>query len=302
MGKKNLIIGWTGVSIAVLISGFWAYWGAFENFHEGWYSESLGENLLLFVFQYMSMSLLMVSLAVIALKWKKTGLWCCIVTGVAAGWFLTGSLLTLLGMLIAFTLSGIGFLYYYGEPVPKKWAYRLVIMVPLLIALLISIPQYIKVSQRLEVEDDNIVIVKGNDVVLAWAPRGPGWPGEGVTWEEAKWTCAHLSEDGSKVVDQALNIWRLPTVDEAVRSMKLHNENAEGEWDATREKANYMHPPDKEYPLWDRYSKVIYYWTNDVSSNNVDQAMIIVYNGQVHPRTKTVTMDSLSFRAVKDVE
>lgn len=74
--KENLrkYLGWFGVSISLILSCLWAYWGAMENFHEGWYSDSLWENLLMFVFQYLLMTFLFVLLAVIALRWKKLGL------------------------------------------------------------------------------------------------------------------------------------------------------------------------------------------------------------------------------------
>jgi len=53
VNNKKLIIGWTGVFITVIFSSLWAYWGAIENFHEGWYSTSVCENILMFLFQYM---------------------------------------------------------------------------------------------------------------------------------------------------------------------------------------------------------------------------------------------------------
>lgn len=55
-------------------TSIWAYWGALENFHEGWYSESLMENLFMFLFQYMSFSILFVVLALVILRWKRFGL------------------------------------------------------------------------------------------------------------------------------------------------------------------------------------------------------------------------------------
>ncbi len=39
--RRKQLLGWSGVAVTVLLSGFWAYWGAFENFHEGWYAETL---------------------------------------------------------------------------------------------------------------------------------------------------------------------------------------------------------------------------------------------------------------------
>ena len=53
------------------------------------------------------------------------------------------------------------------------------------------------------------------------APGGPGWPQEGVNWHEAVQTCQMLNQDGKSIGSEPQNIWRLPTVDEAVRSMAL---------------------------------------------------------------------------------
>jgi len=301
VNKKNLL-GWIYVGLAVLMSGFWAYWGAFENFHEGWYSESFFANVSMFIFQYMLISIMITLMTLTIMKWKKFGCVLCIIVGIAASAFLTGSLINVLGLIIAIFFTTISILGYLGDPQPMKQAKRVVVLVPLSIAIMISIPQYIKISQRIDTSSEEIAIVKGNSVTLAWAPKGPGWPEKGVSWNEARWICSHLSEDGSKIMDEEQNIWRLPTVDEAVRSMKLHNENVNGIWDEVNKKAVYTQKPDKEYPLWDKHSKVIYYWIDELSGQESDKGMIIVYNGSVYQRSKTIVMDSLSFRAVKDLE
>ncbi len=66
--KRERILGWVGVSITVLISGFWAYWSAFENFHEGWYSTSFWENVFMFVCQYLLFAIVFIVLALVILK------------------------------------------------------------------------------------------------------------------------------------------------------------------------------------------------------------------------------------------
>ncbi|MFC2145490.1 hypothetical protein ACFLQQ_04080 [Actinomycetota bacterium] len=77
----------------------------------------------------------------------------------------------------------------------------------------------------------------------------------------------------------------------------LHGENAGGNWNPENEEAVYRSTPDKETPLWDPYSKVIYYWTYTISSEG--RAYIIVYNGGVYSRSMEIHPDYLSFRAVK---
>ena len=302
MDRKKIILGWTGVGISLIISGAWAYWGAFENFHEGWYSESVWKNLFMLVFQYMLFSLLFVVLALIGLRWKKFGLALHIAMGGCCAWFFAGANALVLIPMIILPFAALGLLYYFGEPRPKKWAYRLIILVPLAIALAILIPQGIKVSQRVNDGDFGMRTVEGKGVTLCWAPRGPGWPDRGVSWEEAQEICRYLSEDGTTVMEDEQNIWRLPTVTEAVSSMTLHGENAGGIWNSEEKKANYEKTPDKETPLWDIYSKVIYYWTSDTLESKNMRAYIIVYNGGIYDRDKSSSQDYLSFRAVKDPE
>jgi len=65
-------------------------------------------------------------------------------------------------------------------------------------------------------------------VELNWAHAGPGWPDEGGDWFKAQQVCSNLSEDSIPVESTPEYIWRLPTVDEAVRSMALHGQNSGG--------------------------------------------------------------------------
>ena len=159
----------------------------------------------------------------------------------------------------------------------------------------------IKVSRRVNDNDFGTRIIEGNEVTLVWAPRGPGWPDSGTTWDEAIDICRYLSEDGTTVMDEIQDIWRLPTVDEAVRSMMLHGENVNGVWYPDEKKAVYDKTPDKESPLWDVHSQVIYYWTSESEKDNADRAYIIVYHGGIHSKMKIDGQSYLSFRAVKNV-
>ena len=106
-----------------------------------------------------------------------------------------------------------------------------------------------------------------------------------------------LYEDGKSIASEPQNIWRLPTVDEAVRSMALHGENSRGVWDDKNGKAVYEKRPDKEFPLWDIYSQVIYWWT--ATEVNQEYAYIIVYDGKIWSRAKKLSMGYLGFRCVK---
>lgn len=302
MNRKKTVTGWIGVGITVVLSSIWAYWGATENFHEGWYAASIWENIFLFIFQYLIFTIVFILLAVVILRWKRIGLGLHLVAGLFCIWFFSGASFSVLGLLIIIPFILLGCLYYFGEPIPKKWAYRVIVFIPLVITAAISIPQGIKVSQRMDDGNRGIRIVEGNGLTLTWAPRGQGWPDRGTTWLEAQEICNHLSEDGLTIMTDEQNIWRLPTTDEAVRSMMIHGVNAGGVWNAETGKSTYEKTPDKESPLWDVHSKVIYYWTADTSSKDETQAYIIVYHGGIYDKPKVDHQDYLSFRAVKEVD
>ncbi|MBP7344036.1 MAG: ABC transporter permease [Clostridia bacterium] len=299
--KGSNILGWIGVGITTIFSSIWAYWGSIENFHEGWYSVSIWENLFMLFFQYLLFAIVFVVLGVITLKWKIAGLILHILLAGFSIWFFSGANFIVIGLMIVIPIIGLGLLYYFGNPKPKKWAYRSLIFIPLIIIIAVFIPMAIKVSKRVNDNDFGTRIIEGNEVTLVWAPRGPGWPDSGTTWDEAIDICRYLSEDGTTVMDEIQDIWRLPTVDEAVRSMMLHGENVNGVWYPDEKKAVYDKTPDKESPLWDVHSQVIYYWTSESEKDNADRAYIIVYHGGIHSKMKIDGQSYLSFRAVKNV-
>ncbi len=299
--KQKQIIGWIAISITIIISSLWAYWGSIENFHEGWYSKSIFENIFMLVFQYSLVTVIFIVLAEIALSWKKIGLILHLALAGFCVWFFSGANFFVRIIMIVLPILVLGALYFFGTPKPITLARWLVAGVPLVLFLAISIPLGIKVSNRWNDNDFGMRVVEGNEVTLVWAPRGPGWPDQGISWEEARQRCRYLSEDGTTIMEEEQNIWRLPTIDEAVRSMMLHGENVDGVWDSEEKIATYEKTPDKESPLWDIYSQVIYYWTSETYEKDEQRAYIIVYHGGVHHKMKTDSQAYLSFRAVKDV-
>ena len=118
-----------------------------------------------------------------------------------------------------------------------------------------------------------------------------------MSWHDAVQQCRYLAEDGLSVADMPQDVWRLPTVEEAVRSMCLHGKNSGGKWDASTFTATYNQRPDKESPLWDTSSQVIYWWTSTEISD--EQAFIIVFDGKAWPRNKSESGGYHGFRAVK---
>ncbi|MFC1899794.1 DUF1566 domain-containing protein [Chloroflexota bacterium] len=292
------VLGWVAVGLSTAVASFWAWWGISENFHEGWYYESLTQNLSLMFVQYLSIAFIFVLLTVVAIRWRRVGSAFLTIAVVGLVLFFSGFGVAA-SVLIIPPLLIIGVLFWFGRPDPKRFAASIVIIIPVIIIIGFGIPSGIRVSQRLNDENLNARLIEENGLELIWAPSGPGWPDSGVPWDEANEICRYLSEDGLVVEDTAQNYWRLPTTDEVVGSMMLHGVNAEGIWDSENSKATYAIKPDKETPLWNPYSQIIYYWTS--SELNEDRAYIVVYDGQVFTRNKA-GMGSLGFRAVKSPE
>jgi hypothetical protein len=167
----------------------------------------------------------------------------------------------------------------------------------MLTLIIAGTPSVVRVSQRIDDGNLNARLVGGNGVTLTWAPDGPGWPRAGSDWYEAGRICRYLTDDGLILAPTFQDIWRLPSVEEAVGSMSRHGHNSDGVWNAESEEAFYKITPDKESPLWNVHSQVIYWWTG--TERNEEQAYIIVYDGKVWPRSKEFGPAYLGFRCVK---
>jgi hypothetical protein len=293
---KQQIAGWIAVGLSTLITCFWAFWGIIENFHEGWYNESLILNLGLMFVQYLSPLLIFLIVTLIAIYWPRIGSGLHVVFAVlAAGFFQAFSNAAI--FLLILPLIGIGALYWIGRPQPRKVAISLVVGLPLLTLIISGINPALRVSQRFDDGNFQARLVHGNDVELIWAPDGPGWPRTGANWYEAQEACQYLGEDGLTLSIDAQDIWRLPTVDEGVRSMARRGQNSGGVWEEEIAEAAYHTSPDKESPLWNVHSQVIYWWT--ATEVDAEQAYIIVYDGKVWSRAKLFGPAYLGYRCVR---
>jgi hypothetical protein len=295
-GDRRKTIGWIAVGLSAAITCIWAFWGIVENFHEGWYYESFWSNLGLMVLQYLSPMLIFMSVTLISIRWPRAGGTLHFILAVLLAWFFNAFTNAVVFFLLI-PLVWIGALYWYGRPQPRKRAILLAVGLPLLVLIVFGVEPAFRVSQRV---DDGVLdarLVHGNGVNLVWAPDGPGWPREGASWQEAQAICQNLSKDGLTLATEPMNTWRLPSVDEVVRSMARHGENSGGAWDADTGEAVYETTPDKESPLWQVHSQVIYWWT--ATEVDEDNAYMVAYNGKVWPREKEYGPGYLGFRCVK---
>jgi hypothetical protein len=296
---KRQLTGWIAVGSSTLITCFWAFWGIIENFHEGWYYHSWLSNVGLMFVQYLGPMLIFMGATLISISWPRFGGGLHIVLALLAVWFFQ-AFSNAATFLLILPLMGVGAMYWFGRPQPRKLAISLAAGLPMLTLIIAGIEPVLRVSQRLDDGDLQARTVLGNGVNLVWAPDGPGWPRTGTNWSEARQVCQHLSEDGRTEASAPQYIWRLPTVDEAVRSMARHGRNSGGVWDAEMARADYKTNPDKDSPLWNIYSQVIYWWTE--TEVDGDHAYVIVYDGKVWSRSKRLTLGYLGFRCVKQPE
>ena len=293
---KRQIVGWIAVGLSTAITCFWALWGILETFHEGWYHESLLSNLGLMFVQYLSPMLIFMGVTLISISWPRFGGGLHMILALLAVWFFQ-AFSNAATFLIITPLFGLGLLYWFGRPQPRRIAVAMAIGLPILTLIIFGIEPVLRVSQRVDDGNFQARLVSGNGVNLIWAPDGPGWPRTGTNWYEAQQVCQYLDEDGLALAPAPQHVWRLPTVEEAVRSMARHGQNSGGVWEAEIAKATYQTTPDKESPLWNVYSQVIYWWT--ATEVDEEHAYIIVYDGKVWPRAKQFGPAYLGFRCVK---
>ncbi|MEA2015436.1 MAG: hypothetical protein U9O59_01750 [Actinomycetota bacterium] len=189
MNKKNitrrkLIFGWIAVSIVAVIVSLWAYWGGIENFYEGWYSESSWENIVMMLVQYWMLPIVFMIIGFIGVSFPKVSLLLNIALGIGAAIFFSGASFSVLWVMIVIPLAAIGLLFFFGAVRPRKIAYVLVAGLPVLILIVTSIFGMVRINARADDSDYGVRVVEGSgDVCLVWAPKGPGWPENGVSYE-----------------------------------------------------------------------------------------------------------------------
>lgn len=295
--SKNQVAGWLAVTISTLVSCWWAWWGIIENFHEGWFHPSLLSNLGLMFAQYLSPLLLFVFLSLVGIAFPRVGGAAHALAGIMLVLFLFGLNNRTAMMLIIAPMALLGTLYWFGRAQPRHTAYWITVGVPMLTLIVCGVEPVIRLAGR--VNDGNLEarLVERNGVRLVWAAEGNGWTRDGVSWHEAVKLCQYLKEDGRTLADVPQNVWHLPTTEEVVRSMSRHGVNSEGVWNAQTKKSSFRVRPDKESPLWNIYSPVIYWWTASEADN--ENAYMIAYDGKVWPRRKQSSPAYLGYRCVK---
>jgi hypothetical protein len=177
----RVVVGWSAVALNLVVACFWAFWGAVENFHEGWWSPSLWANLGLMLAQYLSPMLAGVLLGLLGLRWPRIGgLAYIIAGGYFTNRFVVGRIGSMSGpgVLLALLMGGgcglFGLLFWFGRPRPRRLAYHLTWSLPLAVALASGAAGAWRVATRQDDGDRGMRTVEGNGVRLTWSPAGPG--------------------------------------------------------------------------------------------------------------------------------
>jgi hypothetical protein len=184
----------------------------------------------------------------------------------------------------------------------------------LLVVILVTVHFVPLLRARHDSGDRSAQRIPGNGVSLVWAPEGPGWnwrpwgdQGRWLSWDDIalygapplgiqvkpKWQegdshatqadmeatglCRYLSEDGTRLMPDSQDGWRMPTADEIVRSLVHGGESAGCTWDGTSAQAECDRQPNKDTPLWAPDQAAIYYWAAD--EYDADSAWYVPYTG-----------------------
>jgi len=244
---------------------------------------------------------------------------------------LLGGLAALVGVLFLLEARRQTRLHSEGWTIHRNWfrrniTYLLAIGLPLSVTIALSVYWLPIVLGRVDDGNRDTKLIKGNEVALVWAPAGPGWYEHHYSWNDIAFygvppvgigekpsyedrdatiadmnttgLCVYLSEDGLTIRNEPQYIWRMPTVDEIVRSLVRHNENAGCTWDGESMKAICQVLPDKETPLWAPDWAPIYYWAIDEYDEH--KAYFVSYNGRINYQPKSWGNQRHGYRFVRE--
>lgn len=292
--------GWAATIALALLASLWGYWGAIETFHEGWWSRNPTTNIEEMLLRYLAPMELLAAVGAVAVVRPRAGAVLLWLGAVAAALRFSGAATpVLLALTAGPALLGAAF-WFAGPPRPAI-GLTLVLGLPIATALLSGAGPAWRVAHRLAHDDLGSFATSSDGKMLVWAPKGPGWPENGLSWDEANDRAARLSVDGLRLEATPQGIWRLATLPELLGVMANHGITCGGSWDDKLRLAHFGRcVPDKEGPLWDRFSKVIYWWTATVPDEK--SAYRVAYNGHVLAVPRSVSWGYLGFRAVRVVD
>jgi hypothetical protein len=142
---RRRIAGWIAVGFSTVLTCIWASWGIIENFHEGWYHRAFLSNVGLMFAQYLSPMLIFMGVTVAAICWPRVGGGLHVILAVLVAWFFGASSNAAVFFLMV-PLIGLGALYWFGCPEPRRIAACLAIGAPILTLVISGIEPVLRVS------------------------------------------------------------------------------------------------------------------------------------------------------------
>ncbi len=168
--RIRLWVGWIAVGLSTLIMSFWAFWGAAEAFHDGWYYRSLWRNLALTFVQYLAPSLVLLLPVTVAMRWPRAAFPLFLALAITAALFFRKGAGV---VLISIPLAILGALFYFGRPEPRRWAWRALLLLPGLTAVCTGIVPGYRAITRWDDGNYSARLVEGNGFVSSGRLRGP---------------------------------------------------------------------------------------------------------------------------------
>jgi hypothetical protein len=214
----------------------------------------------------------------------------------------------------------------------RRFRWLVVVGVPLLVAAGMTAVQLPANLMRYDDGNRGARLIDADGVRLVWAPEGPGWnwrqPWGGYpSWDSLAYygaapiglkeiwkrgmphatsgdmartgLCGYLSEDGTRLLPDPPHIWRMPTVEDYVKSLPRHGKPAGCRWTGNRGNMPCQVQPGKETPLWAPDSAPIYMWTSEQSTTD---AWFVNYLGFVSHQPKGFGNPRHGYRCVKPAQ
>ena len=144
--RLRLAAGWMAVALSSALLCLWALIVAAEAFHEGWYDRYLWRNVVLTFVQYLTPALALLLPTLAAIRWRRIALLAFLLPAIAAGFiFHNGADKAV----VAVPLIFVGALFQFGRPEPRRWAWRVTLVPPAVMALIVAAhPAYRSIAQR----------------------------------------------------------------------------------------------------------------------------------------------------------
>ena len=177
VSRSRRIVGWFAVLLNMGTSCLWAFWGGIEAFHEGWWHETLAENIG-WTLAYLVPAAVFTAIGVLGLIWPRIGALIILGFTVWFWWDVIGRFQqsNTGGALIGIFMTGMSGLFvgmwWYGRARTFRLAMFVTAAGPLVVLVFsAAFPAYL-IATRSNDGNFGARVISGNGVELEWAPQG----------------------------------------------------------------------------------------------------------------------------------